>query len=270
MAHELQVRYSSLVDMKLRATMVTNSLFNRRYEGNPKAGSVKIPVRDTEVAVGDYNIVNGAAQTQGATTYLTVTIDNDKSVNELIDGFDAAAVPDNLVADRLDSAGYSLGLTLDQDAITTLETEGTSLADTTAITKDTVYKAFVDMRTTMSKANVPLNGRWAIVSPEIFGMVLLAPEFIKASDLGDAVVQTGAIGRIAGFTLYESNLMNAKSEIIAGHMDWCARIEEWGVSVHLQDLNGSGKWIGASAVQGRKIYKHKVTKSQCVQVKKKA
>ena len=53
MAHASQERYSALVDAKLRATLVTrdNTIFNNRYEGSPKAGKVKIPVRDTEVAV---------------------------------------------------------------------------------------------------------------------------------------------------------------------------------------------------------------------------
>ena len=36
-------------------------------------------------------------------------------MGEIIDGYDAAGVPDNLVADRLDSAGYSLARTIDED-----------------------------------------------------------------------------------------------------------------------------------------------------------
>ena len=53
MAHVSQERYSSLVDVKLRNTLVTrdNIIFNNRYEGDPKAGKVKVPVRDTEVEV---------------------------------------------------------------------------------------------------------------------------------------------------------------------------------------------------------------------------
>ena len=44
MAHALQERYSKLVDEKLRATLVTkdNLIFNNRYEGDPKAGMVKV------------------------------------------------------------------------------------------------------------------------------------------------------------------------------------------------------------------------------------
>lgn len=68
MAHEAQVRYSNLVDLKLRKTLVkkVGVICNNRYEGSPKAGSVKVPVRDTEVVVNDYDKVNGAKQTSGA------------------------------------------------------------------------------------------------------------------------------------------------------------------------------------------------------------
>lgn len=95
MSHELQDRYSKLVDAKLRATLVKKDgvIFNNRYEGNPKAGKVKVPVRDTEVAVADYSKTDGAGATHGDTSYIDVTVDKDKAVNEIIDGFDAASRP---------------------------------------------------------------------------------------------------------------------------------------------------------------------------------
>ena len=119
MAHANQERWSKLVDAKLRNQLVTrdNYIFNNRYEGDPKAGKVKIPVRDTEVSVKDYNKATGIDPEAGTTTYLELNIDQDEAVNELIDGFDAASVPDGIVADRLDSAGYSLGLSIDKKSI---------------------------------------------------------------------------------------------------------------------------------------------------------
>ena len=209
MAHEAQVRYSKLVDLKLRATLVkkVGVICNNRYEGSPKAGSVKVPVRDTEVAVNDYNKQTGAELTGGDTTYLTVNIDKDKAVNEIIDGFDAASVPDDLVADRLDSAGYSLALQVDSDGSAELTTAGTAFGNTTALTEKTIYANIVDARTQQSSIGVPTAGRWLLVSPEIYGLLLKSPEFIKASDLGDAVVQTGAVGRIAGFTVFEDSTL---------------------------------------------------------------
>ena len=115
MAHIAQERYSTLVDEKLRYTLVTkdNLIFNPRYEGNPKAGKVKVPVRDTEVEVKKYDKQTGAAISAGSTTYFDINIDIDEAVNEMIDGYDAASVPDGITAERLDSAGYSLGLSMD-------------------------------------------------------------------------------------------------------------------------------------------------------------
>lgn len=273
MAHAAQDRYSKLVDAKLRAVLVKKDgvIFNNRYEGDPKAGKVKVPVRDTEVAVGDYSKTSGATATHGDTAYVDLIIDKDKAVNEIIDGFDAAAVPDNLVADRLDSAGYSLALKMEQDATTCLETAATAIKDTAALTAATVYAKIVAARTELSKAKVPNDGRrWLLVSPDTYGLVLLAPEFIKASALGDAVVQTGALGKIAGFLVFEDSTLSATTEFIAGHPDWCCRVNEWQVPVHLQDLSGSGTYIGASAVQGRKVYGHKVTKAATLLIKKTA
>ena len=145
MAHEAQVRYSNLVDLKLRKTLVkkVGVICNNRYEGSPKAGSVKVPVRDTEVVVNDYDKAKGAKQTSGDTTYLTVNIDHDKAVNEIIDGFDAESVPGDLVADRLDSAGYSLGLQMDSDGSVELTTAGTAFGNTTALTEKTIYANIV-------------------------------------------------------------------------------------------------------------------------------
>ncbi|MGI5174644.1 hypothetical protein H0R92_13730 [Treponema sp. OMZ 840] len=272
MAHTAQERYSSLVDLKLRATLVQKDgiVWNNRYEGDPKAGSVNVPVRDTEVTVAAYNKQTGVNKTHGATTYLKVPIDKDYAVNELIDGFDAAAVPDNLVADRLDSAGYSLALQVNSDSTAALVAGGTEMTDKTALTKNNVYEAFVKTRTIMSKANIPSTGRYALVSPETYALLLLCPEFVRATSLGDDVVQTGAVGRIAGFTVFEDVTLPNKTEFIAGHPDWCTRIKEWAVPVKVQDLSGSGDYIGASAVQGRIVYAHKVTKAVAVQIKETA
>ena len=273
MAHTLQERYSELIDLKLRATLVKKDgvIFNNRYEGDPKAGKVKVPVRDTEVAIADYSKTDGASATHGDTTYLDVIVDKDKAVNEIIDGYDAAAVPDNLVADRLDSAAYSLGLQIEKDGTDELESSATIFGDTTALNKNTIYDTLVDVRTKMSEAYVPNDKRrFLLVTPAVFGLILKSPEFIRATELGDDVVQTGTAGRIAGFNVFEDATLSTTTDFIAGHPDWCTRVNEWSVPVHVQDVNGSGKYIGASAVQGRRIYAHKVTKAKTLYIKKNA
>jgi hypothetical protein len=266
MAHTLQERYSKLVLAKIRKELVLKDgvVFNNDYEGDPKAGAVKIPSRDTEVQVSDYDKANGVTASAGSTSYVTMTIGKDKAVNEIIDGYDAQAVPDDLVADRLDSAGYALAAAEDTDGATVLVAGGT-VVNVVSLTKDNVYDTIVALRTAMSKDNIPNDGkRYLLVVPDVLALILKAPEFIKASDLGDAVVQTGAIGKIAGFLVIEWNDKTANLSMIAGHPKFATRVREFAVPVHIQDLSGSGDYIGASAVQGREVYDHKVLRSKAI------
>lgn len=282
MAHTAQERYSSLVDQKLRKTLVTkdNYIFNNRYEGDPKAGKVKIPVRDTEVTVKAYNKTTGAVLEMGGTTYLDLSIDQDEAVNEIVDGFDAASVPDGIVAERLDSAGYSLGLSIDTKSIRLLETTEGITVDTvkTALTDTTAYKAVLKAKRSLSRLGVPNDGmRWLIASPEFMEIIMTDDKFIKQGDLSQEMVQAGAVGKIGGFNVFESNntmfedasVVSSKkttTEFICGHPNWCHRVEEWAVPVSINDLGN--QFIGASAVQGRKVYGMTLSKPQTVYVKR--
>lgn len=274
MAHALQERYSSLVLAKLRKEAIFLNLFNRRYEGSPTAGAVKIPVRDGEVVVGTYNTQTGKALTYGSTTYETLPIDKDYAVNELIDGYEASAVPDNLVADRLDSAGYSMANTIDNDLVALLldgTKGGTVLSSTTALTKSTVYEAVIDAIQSAKKLGIKVDEMWLAVTNDIYGLMLKCPEFIKASDLGDAVVQNGLVGRIGGVDVYETNNIEdtTKVEFILGNDVFCHYVDEWAVPVGIKDL-ADGAHIGASAVQGRRCAGSMISRKTTVLIKKHA
>lgn len=247
MAHEAQVRYSSLVLAKMRAENILKDgiIFNNDYEGDPVAGAVKVPVRDGEVRVGDYDRSAGGDLSESSTEYRSILINREKYVNELVDGYDAASVPDNLIADRLDSAGYSMATALDRDGASTLISQGTRV-NTSSISASTVYSDVVDIRTLMSKANVPNDGRrYLLVTPDIYAAMLKSPLFVQASALGDEVKQSGAVGKIAG------------------HPRYATRINAWKVPIAVNDLKDS-KHIGSSAVQGRSVYGHEVLRKSAI------
>lgn len=265
MSLSLQDRFSKIVDAKLRYSIVQKDgyVWNTKYEGDPKAGAVKVPVRD-EATVVSYDKGSGASKSYTAGSFITISIDKDKAVNEILDGYNAAAVPDNIVADRLDAAGYALALQMNSDATDALLDAATVIGQSSATTKSNIYDRFVDAKVKMSKAKVPATGRFALVNPDAMALVLKSSEFISASALGDEVKQSGAVGRIAGFLVFEDATLPDHASVIFGHPDWCCRVDEWAVDVKLQDLSGSGSYIGASAIQGRKVYAHKVTNSAAV------
>lgn len=263
MEHELQTRYSDLILEKLRKELVLSDdlVFNNDYEGDPLSGSVKIPVRDTEVEVSDYDKANGIKPTNGSTSYTDLIINKDKAVNEIIDGYDAEAVPDKIVAERLDSAGYSLSAQIDTDGGTALLAGSTPL-NIGSLTKENIYDTIVDIRTAMSKSKIPNDGkRYLLVTPDAMSLILKADEFIQASSLGDEVKKNGVIGQIAGFLVKEWNDDTANLAMLAGHPRFATRVNAWKVPVKLQNLDESGTYIGACAVQGRNIYAHKVLRS---------
>ena len=263
---DLSVRYSAIVDAKLKNELVLKDgvIFNNRYDGSAKAGAVKVRKSGT-ATVSDYNKTTGVEPTQGSSEWINVPVDKDKAVNEIIDGYDAAAIPDGIIADRLDTAGYGLANQLDADGAAALVAGGTVINNQSAYTSSTIYDGFVDMRKRLTKAGVPQNGRYALVSPETYAIALKSSEFIAASALGDKVKATGAVGSIAGFNVYESNNLGTNVEAVFGHPDYATRVKEWSVPVHVQAL--SGNYIGASAVQGRSVYAHKVTNADAIIVK---
>ena len=263
---ELRERYSNIVEAKLRAESIFANLFNRRHEGSAKAGAVKIPVR-TDAVVGDYDIANGGNLATVATNYVTLVCDNDKYVNELIDGFVAAAVPDDIVADRLDSAGYSLADEIDVALITMAVAQGTTF--TASKKADTVYGTITEAIQKAKKGKVKPQEMWLAVSNDYALEIINDSNFVAASDLGDAIKQNGLLGRINGVAVYESANIPTGTDFVLGNNVFCHFVDEWAVPVGVNDL-ADGKHIGASAVQGRKVYGAKVTKPATVLVKKTA
>lgn len=275
-------RYSDLVDAKLRATLVTQDryIFNNVHEGSGTGGAVIIPVRDTEVEVKAYNKATGAALSSGATSYHTLLLSNDEAVNELIDGYDAASLPDDIVAERLASAGYTLALSMDKKSIAALETtEGVNVCSTkAACTSSNAYENVAKARTYLSRKGVPTANRWLIASPEFMEIIMQDPKFIRGGDLSQELVRSGCVGKIAGFNVFESsNLMfgnttfvsgkKTSTEFICGHPNWCHRVCEWAVPVAVNPIS-DGVHIGASAVQGRKIYGIFISKPETVYIKR--
>ena len=97
--------------------------------------------------------------------------------------------------------------------------------------------------------------------------------FVKASVLGDEITTTGYVGEFDGIPVYEDVDIDESTtnvEFILGNSAFCHFVAEFTVPVHVQDLNGSGSYIGASAIQGRRAYGMKISRPTTVLIKKNA
>lgn len=275
--NELRERYANNIVALKRKENVVVAMFRKDYEGDPKAGAVKIPTRNTEVTVASYNVASGVSLTTSATTYTTVTIDQDKAVNELIDGFEAQAVPDNLVAQRIESAGYSLGHAEELAAIGVLEDGGTEESSTTALTTSNAYTTILNMVKRVHKLGVAFSDIRVVINDDTWELLLTDSKFSNtAGMLGEQLIREGVVGKIGGAIVkvssnmrdveYDGSTYDVTTEVIVFGTPWAQNVEEWKILPDIVDLR-DGAHIGSSALQGRYLYKQALLDSTTCRVK---
>jgi len=135
-------------------------------------------------------------------------------------------------------------------------------ATAVSITKTNIYSKIVALRTALGKKLTPKSGRFLIVNSEFEGVLLQAPEFIPA--VGKAyedAVKGALIGRIAGFDVYCSELVNGDNTtgfwFIAGTRDYCAmamQIMKVSTLSSEQDPNSFQTTVKGLLIWGRKVF----------------
>jgi hypothetical protein len=162
----------------------------------------------------------------------------------------------NIVITDLSGSGYTGG------AIGAGATFVINAATATAITKSNIYANIVALRTKLGNKLTPKAGRFLVVNSAFEGALLQAPEFIPA--VGQAyedAVKGGRIGRIAGFDVYTSELVDGNSTdgywIVAGTKDFCAmalQIMKVNMVPSASDPNSFVTTCKGLLVWGRKVF----------------
>ena len=266
--HQSQERYTNEIVPLIRQEFSIRNDFSRDYEGNPVAGAVKVPTRNGDVKLSDYDILTGVKITQSATDYLPILVDNEKAFSELIDGYEADSVPDNIRAQRIESAGYVVGKALEESAINALVEGGTVSEDTTPLTENDVYKKIAKEVKNMKKRGIKPNEMKIAVSAETELLLMTDEKFANTSGtLGAELVREGVIGKVAGVVTKPCYLMPEDVEFIIYAKRWCQAIDEWKAETCINPIQ-DGEHVKASALQGRMVYKDVVTNKLAVQIKK--
>jgi hypothetical protein len=265
MAHTLMDRFANQIVPVARAKAVTPNFFQMDYEGSAQAGAVKVPIRSTDPVVGDYTPASGRALTEGTTTYLTITIDKDRAINEVVDGYQAAAMPDDLAMQRLDAGFNSMALDVDADAIAELEAGGTASSNTTESTTSTLYNNIMTELLALENANYNMDNVVVIMKPANYNMLKKDSVFVTASDIAMAQKVKGLIDFVDGHPIYKSTRLASGTEWIVATKEYCQQVLAFSVAPAINDLTNA--YIGSSAVQARYVYANKVTVATAVRVK---
>ena len=265
--HKRRETYANEVLAMAKSKVNIYEDFSTDYEIDGATGQINVPTRSAEVTISDYDILNGVALTQSATDYKVLPIDKNYAINELIDGYEAEAVPDNLRANRIEAAGYSLGLKKENMAITELVGKGTKSSDKTALTEADAYKKIAAEIANMKKRNMEVASMRVVVNADTELLLLTDSKFANtAGTLGAELVREGVIGKINGVAVKPNYLLPEGVEFIIYDKRFTQKYEVWSVEPSISDIK-DGKHIGASALQGRQVGGLMVTNALGVQVK---
>ena len=198
--------WSQNLNLRFRKMRVFSALTNSDYEGeiSDEGDTVKI-TRPGSINVFDYT---GADITfeEPSSSQQQLVIDQAKAFAFQIDDVDAVQANVNLVQTYTREAADKQADVADQFiAGKYTDVPAANVIAKQSLTSDNVYSVFVEAGKRLDDQNVPQSGRVAVVSSKMYALIKEAPEFIRATDLGDQVVQRGALGMISGFMVHMSN-----------------------------------------------------------------
>jgi N4-gp56 family major capsid protein len=221
-----------LIALQAQYVFAQGGVINRDYEGEISAygdtvhiGSLSAPT------VATYTKNSTAIDPQTLTTAdQTLLVDQSKYFAFEVDDVDARQVRNN--GDLMSKAAYlaAQALVSTTDAfLSGLMTTGagTILTAQDVGTADAAYLLIRKLRVVLDKANVPATGRFLIVSPELYAVLLGDARFINTAAYGSsAPILNGEVGKIIGFTVMVSNTLPAGTAgtgaevsnfVVAGH-----------------------------------------------------
>lgn len=143
------------------------------------------------------------------TTDQTLLIDQSKYFAFEVDDVDARQVRagGQLLTKAASDAAYGLSDTADVFLAALMAANaGNVIAAGDAATADAAYKIMLALKLKLDKAKISTAGRFAIVSPEFYALILQDARFIDASQYGDggATIRNGEVGRVLGFRVMVS------------------------------------------------------------------
>jgi N4-gp56 family major capsid protein len=146
-----------------------------------------------------------------STTDQTLVVDQAKYFAFEVDDVDARQVRDGgvLMTRAAQQAAYGLAEATDTFLLTKMTTGATNIVPATDVSTATpggAYAVVLKLKLLLDKQNVPQDGRFLLVSPDFYAVLLSDQRFIDAAQYGStSPIQNGEVGRVLGFAVIVSN-----------------------------------------------------------------
>jgi P22 coat protein - gene protein 5 len=199
--------WAARLNANLDKALVLANIVNTSYQGEVRKGNTVRINRVGNIAALDYDpAVTTVTYAVPTASTQVLSIDARKYFGFQVDDLDAVQSNVALLNEYTQRAGYALADEIDKSIanLYTAAGAGDTAVDLTAA--GDAYAALVTAGRKLSEQNVPMAGRWAVVSPFFHAALLGAnSKLVQATDAGSSVVVSGMVGRAAGFDIYVSN-----------------------------------------------------------------
>jgi N4-gp56 family major capsid protein len=233
---------------------------NRDFEGEIRVAGDRVHVHSfNDLTIGTYVKDSTTITYENLTdSRVTLLIDQAKYFAFRVDDVNAAQMFPKIIDAAADRASYQLAEVADRyvSGLYTGAAAGNTIA-TSQFTAANVYSKFVNLAQRMDEANIPQEGRYAVVPPWVKALLLQDNTFVTGAK-PDAILN-GQLGQIAGLNLLVSNNVTTTgsapvvSHIMAGVPGALSYAEQ---IVNVEGLRLEGSF--ADGVRGLHLYGAKV------------
>lgn len=220
----IPVIWSARLNEAYKKALVYGNCVNNDYEGEIAGQGSAVKINSIgSVTIGTYDRAAGIGNPQELDSAQTVlTIDQAKYFNFQVLDVDKAQANVDLLDAGIREAAFGLADVADRyiaGFYTDVKASNIIGSDSTPVvpTSLNAYDYLVDLGVVLDESDVPESGRFVVVPPWFYGLLVKDPRFTKDSN----VMRTGYVGDVDSMTVYKSNNVpntsGAKYKIIAGH-----------------------------------------------------
>lgn len=255
----------------LDANSVWTGLVNRNWEGEIKnqGDTVKI-LQYGNITVKDYEIGTPMEYEHPKGDDLLLKVDQQKYFAFYIDDITKVQAKPELINGYFDRSKVAINLEKDT-YISTMAFAGIAaenIKNMTGLNKDNIYQYFTALMGTLRWRNVIQNNGtgydgkrpFAVVDPDIYGVMLAAPENTKSTVAGDTTTREGTVLRFAGFDVKVSTHSDPSAEskkIITGTTEAVTYADQITKTQMLRDKDAFGAYCSGLYVYGAKVVQPK-------------
>lgn len=201
-----------MVTLEKSLVYAAPGVVNRDYEGEISQFGDTVHIGTlSDPTIGTYTAHTDITIEDVDDTEQLLLIDQSKYFAFEVDDIEKRQARGNVIDKQAAKAAYRLRDTADQFVAALMAAgvdAGNLIAEqtVTAASATKAYDVLVDLGVRLDEDNVPDEGRWVVVTPGFYGLLLKDSRFVGSGDAAGAATRAnGIVGEAAGFSIRKSN-----------------------------------------------------------------